>query len=181
MPSCKDSTNDDLSSHSLMESTEAHLLAAMQGMQALVKRQQPSVKPAWHKQLKAIHAALRFVHTAAGNEGAPASQGAVDPEQLRLFAQKLREQRKAIGLTQEQRIGQPSPPAAPPPRPMPALLRESAYDSKACGSSAPPGLAMAKRAADSRYWRSSTPSCRAVSMRLYRTAATWVPLWDLLP
>lgn len=115
MPSCKDSTNDDLSSHSLMESTEAHLLAAMQGMQALVKRQQPSVKPAWHKQLKAIQAALRFVHTAAGNEGAPASQGAVDPEQLRLFAQKLREQRKAIGLTQEQRIGQPSPPAAPPP------------------------------------------------------------------
>jgi hypothetical protein len=47
------------------------------------------------------------------------------------------------------RIGQPYP--TPPPTPGPDLLSELAYDSKACGSSAPPGLAMAKRAADSRY------------------------------
>ena len=48
------------------------------------------------------------------------------------------------------RIGQPYP--TPPQPPGPDLLSETAYDnSKACGSSAPPGLAMAKRAADSRY------------------------------
>lgn len=85
-----------------MESAEVSLLAAMQGMQALVERQEAPVKTGWHKQLKSIQAALRFVHTAAGHNGAPPSQGAVDPEKLRAFAQKLREQRKAIGLTQEQ-------------------------------------------------------------------------------
>ena len=54
------------------------------------------------------------------------------------------------GTVRLHRIGQPYP--TPPQPPGPDLLSEPAYDnSKACGSSAPPGLAMAKRAADSRY------------------------------
>ena len=86
----------------LLESAQAGLLAAMQAMQATVERQEPQIKPPWHKQLKAVQAALRFVYTAAGHDVALPGETAVDAEKLSQFAQTLRERRRAIKLTQEQ-------------------------------------------------------------------------------
>ncbi len=92
---------DDMPTHALADFVQSHLLASLQGLQALASRSEAVENKTLAKHQAAVQAALRFVRQQHQSELFPDS-GTVDAEKAQDFAATVRRCRNAAGWTQAQ-------------------------------------------------------------------------------
>lgn len=92
---------DDMPTHALADFVQTHLLASLQGLQALAARTEDDTQKALAKHRAAIQAALRFMRQQHPSETFP-NASTVDAEKVQDFAATIRRCRNAAGWTQAQ-------------------------------------------------------------------------------